>query len=56
MSVCTGFGPAGLPLAMQLIGKPFAEPTLLRVAHTYERATTWRGRRPALASAEPATP
>ena len=51
MSVCTGFGPAGLPLAMQLIGKPFAEPTLLRVAHAYEGATTWRSRRPLLAAA-----
>jgi len=56
MSVCAGFGPAGMPLAMQLIGKPFAEPTLLRVAHAYEGATTWRSRRPPLAAAEPLTP
>jgi aspartyl-tRNA(Asn)/glutamyl-tRNA(Gln) amidotransferase subunit A len=46
VSVCTGFGPSGLPLAMQLVGKPFDEPTLFRVAHAYERATEWRGRRP----------
>lgn len=51
ISVCTGFGPAGLPLAMQIIGKPFAEPRLVRVAHAYERATPWRDRRPSLASA-----
>jgi aspartyl-tRNA(Asn)/glutamyl-tRNA(Gln) amidotransferase subunit A len=50
MSVCTGFGPNGLPLAMQLAAKPFAEPTLLRVAHSYERLTGWRERRPVLAA------
>jgi len=46
MSVCTGFGPAGLPLSMQLIARPFAEATLLRAAHAYETATPWRDRRP----------
>ncbi len=46
MVVCTGFGSSGLPLAMQLIGKPFTEPMLLRVAHAYERETNWRERRP----------
>lgn len=46
MSVCTGFGANGLPLAMQLVGKAFAEPTVLRVAHTYEKLTTWRSNRP----------
>jgi aspartyl-tRNA(Asn)/glutamyl-tRNA(Gln) amidotransferase subunit A len=46
MSVCTGFGTAGMPLAMQLAGHPFAESTVLRVAHTYEKLTGWRLRRP----------
>jgi aspartyl-tRNA(Asn)/glutamyl-tRNA(Gln) amidotransferase subunit A len=48
MSVCSGFGPAGLPLAVQLVGKPFQETTVLRVADAFEKATPFRGRRPAL--------
>jgi aspartyl-tRNA(Asn)/glutamyl-tRNA(Gln) amidotransferase subunit A len=50
LSICTGYGEGGLPLAMQLIGKPFDEPTLLRAGHAYERAMAWRARRPALAA------
>jgi aspartyl-tRNA(Asn)/glutamyl-tRNA(Gln) amidotransferase subunit A len=48
LSVCTGYGDGGLPLAMQLIAKPFAEPTLLRAGHAYERAMPWRATRPKL--------
>jgi aspartyl-tRNA(Asn)/glutamyl-tRNA(Gln) amidotransferase subunit A len=48
LSVCTGFGADGLPVAMQLVGKPFSEPTVFRAAHAFERATEWRGRRPRL--------
>ncbi len=50
ISVCTGFGVAGMPVAMQLAGKPFSEPTLLRAAHAYETATPWRSKRPAMAA------
>jgi aspartyl-tRNA(Asn)/glutamyl-tRNA(Gln) amidotransferase subunit A len=50
MSVCTGFGEGGLPVAMQLIGRPFEDAVVLRAAHAYERATGWRERRPALAA------
>ena len=39
----------GLPLALQIIGKPFDEQTMLRVGHAYEKATPWRAQRPALA-------
>src|SRR5260370_8271898 len=35
ISICTGFGEGGLPVAMQLAGKPFTEPTLFRAAHAY---------------------
>ena len=48
ISVCTGFGEGGLPISMQLVGKPFTEPTVFRAAHAYESAMPWRGRRPAL--------
>jgi aspartyl-tRNA(Asn)/glutamyl-tRNA(Gln) amidotransferase subunit A len=39
----------GLPLAMQLVGRPFEEAKLLRVAHAYQQATDWHLRRPLLA-------
>lgn len=48
ISVCTGFGHKGLPLAMQIVAKPFHEHILLRTAHAYESATPWRHGRPAL--------
>jgi aspartyl-tRNA(Asn)/glutamyl-tRNA(Gln) amidotransferase subunit A len=48
ISICTGFDRTGLPLAMQIVGRPFAEATILRIAHAYEQATPWRQRRPSL--------
>ena len=45
---CMGFTPAGLPLSLQLVGRPFGEATVLRAAHAYETATHWRRRRPSL--------
>ena len=49
MSVCCGYTEAGLPLAFQLVGKPYDETTVLKAAHAYEQATTWRSIRPRLA-------
>jgi len=43
-----GFGRNGLPLGMQIVGRPFGETTILRVGHAYERATEWHTRRPQL--------
>jgi aspartyl-tRNA(Asn)/glutamyl-tRNA(Gln) amidotransferase subunit A len=46
--VCNGYTTSGLPLAMQIAGRPFDEETVLRIGHAYEKATAWRGRRPLL--------
>ena len=46
ISVPCGFTESGLPLGIQIVGKPFAEETLFRVAHAYEQATEWHRRRP----------
>lgn len=46
--LCNGFSPQGLPLGMQVAGRPFDEETVFRVAYAYEQATAWRKRRPAL--------
>ncbi len=48
ISVLTGFSSAGLPLSMQIVGKPFKEAMVYRVAQAYERATAWTKMRPAL--------
>lgn len=41
-----GFSREGLPLAIQIVGRPFDEATVLRIARAYERATDWHTRRP----------
>ena len=53
---CIGFSAGGLPLSMQVVGQPFAEPTVFRVAHAYESATAWRRRRPLLMPGRVAQP
>jgi aspartyl-tRNA(Asn)/glutamyl-tRNA(Gln) amidotransferase subunit A len=45
---CIGFTDQGLPLSMQIVGRPFADATVLRVAQAYESATAWKTRRPVL--------
>ncbi|MCA8927861.1 MAG: amidase, partial [Alphaproteobacteria bacterium] len=47
-SVCNGFAESGLPVGMQIVGRPFDEATVMRVADAFERATPWRDRRPDL--------
>jgi aspartyl-tRNA(Asn)/glutamyl-tRNA(Gln) amidotransferase subunit A len=44
ISIPAGFG-NGLPIGMQLIGKPFGEETILKVAYAYEQATEWHKKR-----------
>jgi len=41
-----GFSSTGLPLSLQLAGRPFDEATVLRAGHAYEQATEWHRRRP----------
>jgi aspartyl-tRNA(Asn)/glutamyl-tRNA(Gln) amidotransferase subunit A len=47
ISIPCGFAD-GLPVGLQLIGRPFEEETVLRAAHAYEQATEWHTRRPPL--------
>ena len=48
LSLPCGFTRAGLPVGMQIAGRPFDEATVLRVGHAYEQATDWHSRTPAL--------
>ncbi|HML16761.1 MAG TPA: amidase family protein, partial [Bryobacteraceae bacterium] len=48
ISVPCGFSSAGLPIGLQIAGAPFAEATVLALAHAYQQATDWGTRRPAL--------
>jgi aspartyl-tRNA(Asn)/glutamyl-tRNA(Gln) amidotransferase subunit A len=43
-----GYTGDGLPLSLQIAGRPFAESTVYRVGHAYERATPWHRRHPDL--------
>jgi len=46
LAVPAGFLPSGLPTAMQLVGRPFDESTLLALGHAYQAATDWHLRAP----------
>jgi len=48
MSLPCGFTREGLPIGLQLLGKPFDEATLFAIGHAYEQATQWHLRAPAL--------
>jgi aspartyl-tRNA(Asn)/glutamyl-tRNA(Gln) amidotransferase subunit A len=48
LSVPCGFSDDGLPVGMQLIGRPFDEATLLRLGHGYQGLTEWHLRAPEL--------
>jgi aspartyl-tRNA(Asn)/glutamyl-tRNA(Gln) amidotransferase subunit A len=39
----------GLPIGLQVTGRPFDEATVLQVAHAYEQATDWHTRQPTVA-------
>ncbi|MFN0300257.1 MAG: amidase [Burkholderiales bacterium] len=48
LSVPAGFDSAGLPIGMQLLGRPWAESTLFRIGHAYQSATDWHRRVPSI--------
>jgi aspartyl-tRNA(Asn)/glutamyl-tRNA(Gln) amidotransferase subunit A len=48
ITVPCGFTSAGLPIGLQIAGRPFEEETVLRVARVYERSTPWHERCPRL--------
>jgi len=44
LSLPCGFSGTGMPIGLQMIGKPFAESEILRAAYAFEQATEWRKR------------
>ena len=46
LSLPVGFDPDGLPIGMQVIGRPFDEETLFRFGHAYQGVTEWHRARP----------
>ena len=54
ISLPCGFTPIPkLPIGLQLLGKPFGEETILKIAHAYEQATKWHKQKPPLDAAHP---
>jgi len=48
ISIPSGFSQKGLPIGLQIMGRPFEEETVLRAARAYEMVTNWRKKRPAI--------
>jgi aspartyl-tRNA(Asn)/glutamyl-tRNA(Gln) amidotransferase subunit A len=51
LTIPCGFDRDGLPIGVQLVGRPFGESTLFRTARAYERGHDWHMRRPAMKEA-----
>ena len=51
ITVPCGFTKSGLPIGVQIVGAPFAEATVLALAHAYERETEWHTHHPKLSPA-----
>ena len=56
ISVCSGFTREGLPLSMQIAGRPFEDDVVLHVADAYEQVTPWHTKRPRLEEIEKGPP
>ena len=48
LSLPCGFDPQGLPIGLQIMGRPFEEARVYQLAYAYEQATDWLGRQPEL--------
>ena len=48
LSLPVGFDPDGMPVGMQIIGRPFDESMLFRIGHAYQGETDWHTRAPKL--------
>jgi aspartyl-tRNA(Asn)/glutamyl-tRNA(Gln) amidotransferase subunit A len=48
LALPAGLSEGGLPLGMQLIGRPFDDATVLRAGHAWQQATDWHTRSPVL--------
>jgi len=46
ISLPCGFTRDGLPIGLQIVGRPFDEATILQCANSYERATAWHTQHP----------
>jgi aspartyl-tRNA(Asn)/glutamyl-tRNA(Gln) amidotransferase subunit A len=46
LSLPCGLDAGGMPIGMQIIGRPFDEATILKVAHRYEQETEWHKKKP----------
>ena len=51
ISVPCGFTPDGLPIGIQIIGRPFEETMVLHIAYAYEQSTPWHERHPKVGEA-----
>jgi len=56
LALCIGYNTGGLPLSMQIVGRPFDDAAVLQAGDAYERATPWRGQRPTLDPGATVTP
>ncbi len=54
-SVPCGFASNGMPYAFQIIGAPFAEGMVLRIAHAYQQRTDWHKKLPPVITASPSS-
>jgi len=50
LAIPAGLGAEGLPLSVQIVGRPFDETRILRLGKAFEAATDWTGKRPDLAA------